>query len=275
LLNYLDLARNQISNYRSSKITQQNLQEKTNILKNLKILTLSFKSLPPSKEKPITAEFELAREVNELEMELSCICKNERAFELSYLQEKPFYFDYIKDQNILPKQSDKYLYYVGLYLLFLLSNNRTTDFSTELELLDNKDKDNPYIKVSLDIEQFIVEGNYSHMAKLKNSTDDNYNYYLNKFDDTIRYQIARSMEKSYENLKWDNAMQLLMLKNENDLNEFIRQQNENPREDREIIWKREGDKIKFIPINENKASIPAYRIFNDSLLLGIETERIV
>jgi 26S proteasome regulatory subunit N12 len=274
-MNYLDLARNQISNYRSSKITQQNLQEKTNILKNLKILTLSFKSLPPSKEKPITAEFELAREVNELEMELSCICKNERAFELSYLQEKPFYFDYIKDQNILPKQSDKYLYYVGLYLLFLLSNNRTTDFSTELELLDNKDKDNPYIKVSLDIEQFIVEGNYSHMAKLKNSTDDNYNYYLNKFDDTIRYQIARSMEKSYENLKWDNAMQLLMLKNENDLNEFIRQQNENPREDREIIWKREGDKIKFIPINENKASIPAYRIFNDSLLLGIETERIV
>ena len=274
-MNYLDLARNQISNYRSSKITQQNLQEKTNILKNLKILTLSFKSLPPSKEKPITAEFELAREVNELEMELSCICKNERAFELSYLQEKPFYFDYIKDQNILPKQSDKYLYYVGLYLLFLLSNNRTTDFSTELELLDNKDKDNPYIKVSLDIEQFIVEGNYSHMAKLKNSTDDNYNYYLNKFDDTIRYQIARSMEKSYENLKWDNAMQLLMLKNENDLNEFIRQQNENPIEDRQIIWKREGDKIKFIPINENKASIPAYRIFNDSLLLGIETERIV
>jgi 26S proteasome regulatory subunit N12 len=274
-MNYLDLARNQISNYRSSKITQQNLQEKTNILKNLKMLTLSFKSLPPSKEKPIIAEFELAREVNELEMELSCICKNERAFELSYLQEKPFYFDYIKDQNILPKQSDKYLYYVGLYLLFLLSNNRTTDFSTELELLDNKDKDNPYIKVSLDIEQFIVEGNYSHMAKLKNSTDDNYNYYLNKFDDTIRYQIARSMEKSYEYLKWDNAMQLLMLKNENDLNEFIRQQNENPREDREIIWKREGDKIKFIPINENKASIPAYRIFNDSLLLGIETERIV
>ena len=274
-MNYLDLARNQISNYRSSKITQQNLQEKTNILKNLKILTLSFKSLPPSKEKPIIAEFELAREVNELEMELSCICKNERAFELSYLQEKPFYFDYIKDQNILPKQSDKYLYYVGLYLLFLLSNNRTTDFSTELELLDNKDKDNPYIKVSLDIEQFIVEGNYSHMANLKNSTDENYNYYLNKFDDTIRYQIARSMEKSYEILDNNNAIQLLMLKNENDLNEFIKQQNEDPREDREIIWKKEGGKIKFIPINENKASIPADRIFHDSLLLGIETERIV
>ena len=120
-----------------------------------------------------------------------------------------------------------------------------------------------------------MEGNYSHMAKLKNSIDEFYNYYLNKFDDTIRYQIARSMEKSYENLKIKDAMELLMIKNEGDLNEFIRQQNESPREDREIIWKKENNEIKFIPINENKASIPAYRIFNDSLLLGIETERIV
>ena len=148
-MNYLDLVRSQISNYHSSKVTKENLQEKTKILKNLKMLTLTFKSLPPSKEKPILEEFELAREVNELEMELSCICQNERAFELAYLQEKPFYFDYTK--TILKKQSDKYLYYVGLYLLFLLSNNRTTDFSTELELLNPKDKYNEYIKVSLDI----------------------------------------------------------------------------------------------------------------------------
>ena len=71
--------------------------------------------------------------------------KNERAFELSYLQVKPFYFDYIKNTQMLSSQSQKYLYYVGLYLLFLLSNNRTTDFSTELELLDIKDKNNQYI----------------------------------------------------------------------------------------------------------------------------------
>ena len=274
-MNYLDMVKNQIANYKSSKVTQANLAEKKGILKNLKILSLSFKSLPPSTEKPIKEEFEYAREINELEMELSCTCKNERAFELSYLQVKPFYFDYIKNKNILSKQSDKYLYYVGLYLLFLLSNNRTTDFSTELELLDAKDKNDQFIKVSLDIEQCIVEGNYSHMSKLKNSSDVNYNYYLNKFDDTIRFQIARSMEKSYETLNNKDAMNLLMLRNEHALNEFIRQQNENPREDREIQWKSEGDKIKFIPINENKPTIPAYRIFNDSLLLGIETEKIV
>ena len=274
-MNYLTMTRNQIANYKSSKVTQANIPEKKNILKNLKLLSLSFKSLPPSKVRPIREEFELAREINELEMELSCICKNEKAFELSYLQVKPFYFDYIKNKSIFTRQSDKYLYYVGLYLLFLLSNNRTTDFSTELELLDIKDKDNQYIKVSLDIEQCIVEGNYSNMSKLKNSSDVNYKYYLNKFDDTIRYQIARSMEKSYESINNKAAMQLLMLNNERALNEFVRQQNDDPREDREILWKNEGNKIIFIPINENKATIPADRIFLDSLLLGIETEKIV
>ena len=252
-MNYLTRTKNQIENFKSSKVTQANLKDKKEILKNLKILSLSFQSLPPSKEKPIQEEFELAREINELEMELSCICKNERAFD----------------------QSQKYLYYVGLYLLFLLSNNRTTDFSTELELLDTQDKNNQYIKISMDIEQCIVEGNYSHMSKFKNLSDVNYNYYLSKFDDTIRYQIARSMEKSYENINNKAAMNLLMLNNEHALNEFVKQQNEDPREDREILWKNEGDKIIFIPLNDNKATIPAYRIFHDSLLLGIETEKIV
>ena len=95
-MNYLAMTKNQIENFKSSKVTQANLNDKKAILKNLKILSLSFKSLPPSKENPIKEEFELTREINELEMELSCICKNERAFELSYLQVKPFYFDYLK-----------------------------------------------------------------------------------------------------------------------------------------------------------------------------------
>ena len=272
-MNYLDMTKSQIEIFKSSPVSEANLKEKTNLLKQIKIYSLNFKSLPPSKEKPIEEEFELAREINELEMELSCICKNERAFELAYLQTKPYYFDYIK--SILKKQSEKYLYYVGLYLLFLLSNNRTTDFSTELELLDVKDKNDQFIKVSLDIEQCIMEGNYSHMSRLKSSNDVNYNYYLSKFDDTIRFQIARSMEKSYDSLNAKAAMNLLMLNNEQALNEFVRQQNDNPRDDKEILWKNDGNIIKFIPINENKASIPADRIFHDSLLLGIETEKIV
>ena len=86
------MAKNQIANYKSLKVTQANLSEKKTILKNLNILCL-FKSLPPSKIRSINEEFELAGVINELEMKLSCICKNE-AFELSYLQVKPYYFEY-------------------------------------------------------------------------------------------------------------------------------------------------------------------------------------
>ena len=89
------------------------------------------------------------------------------------------------------------------------------------------------------------------------------------------FKLQEVWKKSYETLNNKAAMNLLMLKNEHALNEFIRQQNENPREDRVILWKKDGDKISFIPINENKPSIPADRIFHDSLLLGIETEKIV
>lgn len=277
-MNITDLVQGQLNSYKATKVNESNLQEKTSALKNLKILSLSLPSLPPSTKPPVQIEYILAREILELEMELSCILKNERAFELSYLQIKPFYFDYIKPQFFskgLPK-SEKFLYYVGLYLLFLLSNNRTTDFSTELELLNVEDRNSHYIKVSLDIEQCIMEGNYSQLARLKNSNDKFYNYYLNKFDDTTRYQIARSMEKSYQSLNVNEAMKLLMFSNQQDLGNFIRQQNEGDQGgEKEINWKLTGDKIEFIPLNENKAHIPAYRIFADALLLGIETEKII
>ena len=272
-MNYLDMVKGKLDSYKSIPISQENIKEKTEQLRALKLLCLSFKSLPPSKEKPINAEFEFAREIIELEMELSCFCNNENAFELSYLQIKPYYFDYPKKIEI--KQSEKYLYYVGLYLVFLLSNNRTTDFSTEIELINIRDRNNTYIKISLDIEQCIMEGNYSQLATFRNSKDNYYNYYLEKFDDTTRYQIARSMEKSYESLDINDAMKLLIFNSQQDLNEFIKQQNEDKRDDREILWKVSGDKIEFIPINQNTTNIPAYRIFNDSLLLGIETEKIV
>ncbi len=56
-----------------------------------------------------------------------------------------------------------------------------------------------------------------------------------------------------------------MLNNEHPFNEFVRQQKDNLHKDIEIIWKNKGNKIKWIPINENKAIIPARWIFHDSL----------
>ena len=69
-------------------------------------------------------------------------------------------------------------------------------------------------------------------------------------------------------------MQMLMLANEGELNNFIKAQNEQI-EDREINWTISGDRIVFTPLNKEKESIPAYSIISDTLRLGIEMEKII
>lgn len=265
-LNHTQMIKSQIDNYKQLKT----IEEQVAALKKLKIHIFQFNTLPPSKQKPIMEEYVIAREINELEMELALKQKDEKGFELGYLKAKQFYFD---SKNIIPSKSEKMIYYIGLYLLHLLSNNRTTDFSTEIELIDIKDLTNPYIKVSRDLEQSIMEGNYKHLFQMKNSNDQFYNYYLGKFDDAIRFQIARSAEKSYDSLRASDAITLLMLNNANELQAFVKTQNEN--EEKEIDWKLVGDRILFIPLNKEKTSIPSYRIINDNIYLGIETEKII
>jgi len=53
-----------------------------------------------------------------------------------------------------------------------------------------------------------------------------YNYYLGKFDNVIRFQIARSAGKSYDSLKICNVVNLLILNNSEGLNNFNKEQNE-------------------------------------------------
>ena len=118
-----------------------------------------------------------------------------------------------------------------------------------------------------------MEGNYKQIAQMKQSSDQFYNFFLSKFDDAIRYQIARSAEKSYDSLKVSDAMTMLMLNNENELNNFIKAQE--AIEDREINWVLTGDRIVFIPLEKEKESIPAYSIVADALRLGIEMEKII
>ena len=265
-MNYLALTKSKIENFKKTSEKEKELA-----LKELKILMLQFTSLPPSQNTPIQEEFELALQIIELEMEYSLQKKDEKAFELAYLKAKQFYFEF--EGKIIKKKSEKKFYFIGLYLLYLLSNNKTTDFSTEVELLSKEDLSNAHIKISRDLEQSIMEGNYTAITQMKPLSDHFYNFFLSKFDDAIRYQIARSAEKSYESLKISDALQILMLSGETELGNFIREQEK--LEDREINWVISGDRIVFIPLEKEKESIPAFSIVADALRLGIEMEKII
>jgi len=88
-----------------------------------------------------------------------------------------------------------------------------------------------------------MEGNYKQIIAMKNEI--NYNYYknyLNKFDNTIRYQIARSAENSYESLKTSDAISLLMLNNYQELQAFIKNEIS---EDSEIQWEITNERLYF------------------------------
>ena len=141
------------------------------------------------------------------------------------------------------------LYFVGLYLLHLLANNRTTDFCMELELLDIPDLTNEYVRVSRDLEQSIMEGNYKNVFSIHSHVNNpHYNYYLDKFYDAIRFQIARSSEKSFDSLRITDAIILLNLKNQEQLIDFIKYENET-NELREINWYIIGDRLYFNPVS--------------------------
>jgi 26S proteasome regulatory subunit N12 len=264
----LSIAKTKIQNY--FQYTDENTRNA--ILKQLKLMMLNFKSLPPSTHPIIVEEFLVAREILEIEMEKYLNARDTKNFELAYLKIKQFYFDY---KGVLPK-SERMLYFVGLYLLHLLANNRTTEFCTELELLDVADLNSPYVRISRDLETCIMEGNYKHIQNIKSESINlpHYKDYLEKFDNAIRFQIARSAEKSYESLSLNDAFALLMLNNVQELNSFIKYDNES-REAREIDWQISYDRVHFIPINRDKLSIPAQSIIEDTITLATEIEKII
>jgi 26S proteasome regulatory subunit N12 len=264
----LSTAKTRIQNY--YQFTDNSQRNAT--LKQLKLIMLNFKSLPPSNTPVIVEEFFIAREILEIEMEKYLNARDTKNFELAYLKIKQFYFDY---KDILPK-SERMLYFVGLYLLHLLANNRTTEFCTELELLDVPDLNSSYVKISRDLETCIMEGNYKHIQNIKSESMNlpHYNDYLEQFDNAIRFQIARSAEKSYDSLSLNDAAALFMFNNIHELNNFIKYDNES-REAREIDWKVSHDRVHFIPINRDKMSIPSHSIIEDTITLATEIEKII
>jgi hypothetical protein len=48
-----------------------------------------------------------------------------------------------------------------------------------------------------------------------------YQYFVDKFVDAIRYEIARSAEKAYESLSVKDMQKLFMIENLNELQNFI------------------------------------------------------
>ena len=94
---------------------------------------------------------------------------------------------------------------LGLYLLYLLSQNKISEFHVELQSIPSSDHSNIYINVPVSLEQYFVDGNYAKVLATKNVPLDAYNFFISKFIDTVRTEIARSVEVSYNQLTLQDA----------------------------------------------------------------------
>merc|ERR1712241_508466 len=185
---------------------EKKLQEVEKLLLELKI---EFAATQPANER----ELLVMREVFEIGAQYSVCAKDVPSFERYMSMLKSVYTDQSKS---LPESSRKYEL-LGLNLLCLLSQNRLSDFHTELELLPCEILlENPYIANPVQLEQFIMEGKYNKVIDTRyNVPADSYKFFIDVLLVTIRDEIASCMEKAYEDIDAEECrkMCILMLAN--------------------------------------------------------------
>jgi 26S proteasome regulatory subunit N12 len=121
-----------------------------------------FENLPPTSPVDMR-ECILAREVYEYATFLSLEKGDIETFERNFTTVKTYYDEF---EGILPPSQKKYTI-LGLYLLYLLSFNKISEYHTEIELIPIAELNNVFIKVPMSLEQYFVEGSYNKILSSK------------------------------------------------------------------------------------------------------------
>ena len=98
-----------------------------------------------------------------------------------------------------------------------------------------------------------------------------YHFFIDKFADAIRYEIARSAERAYESLKLADTAKMFMITEQKDLMQFIAS---NDQKDN-IGWEVRGDRLHFVRERKEVDSIPATKMINLALDYATELNRII
>ncbi|KAG7217622.1 hypothetical protein INR49_021310 [Caranx melampygus] len=165
-----------------------NLSRCGELLSKLKISLLELNFLPTTGSALTKQQLILARDVLEIGALWSILKKDIPSFERYMAQLKCYYFDY-KDE--LPEAA--YMHQLlGLNLLFLLSQNRVSEFHTELERLSARDiQTNVYIRHPVSLEQVFDE-------------------------------IAGCIEKAYEQIQFSEATRVLFFSSPKKMTEYAK-----------------------------------------------------
>jgi hypothetical protein len=79
-----------------------------------------------------------------------------------------------------------------------------------------------YIKVPVSLENYFVEGSYGKILQQQQQVPlEEYTFFVSKFADAIRIEIARSAERSYESLALNDMQKMFTIETREELNAFI------------------------------------------------------
>lgn len=166
---------------------------------------------------------------------------------------------------------------LGLNLMWLLIENRLSEFHSECELLSSSNIDDLYLQFPIALERKMMVGVYDEVLQMS-LPHKSYEFFMNQMFRTVRDSIADCMEVSYTSLSIPEAMDLMKCKDEADLRDYIA----TARDD----WIIDTDRITFQPdsvtANNNTAAsscqlqdLPSMKWIQQSLAYATEMEKIV
>lgn len=122
------------------------------------------------------------------------------------------------------------------------------------------------------LETYFVQGSYQKiLTQQQNVPLQAYHFFIDKFVDAIRYEIARSAERSYESLRLSDMQKIFMI---NDKDQMIAFCKANDHKDR-IGWEINGDRLHFVRERKEVAEIPNIKMTNRMLEYATELNRII
>lgn len=163
MTSYIEKVQNTLQKYKSIAEGPSTIADRDKLMIQLRIELTAFENLPPSNPVDVR-ECILAREVYEYACFLSVEKQDIEAFERNFTIVKTYYDEF---SSILPESQKKYSL-IGLYLLYLLSFNKISEYHTEIELIPYSElNNNVFIKVPVSLEQYFVEGSYGKILNSK------------------------------------------------------------------------------------------------------------
>ncbi|KAH8581709.1 proteasome regulatory subunit Rpn12 family [Cryptosporidium sp. chipmunk genotype I] len=256
------------------KNRSDNLNKLSNLIKELKIMLIELPSLSLSSKEIDLTELVIARDVLEISVLVSVRKEDLSGFERDFLNLQRYYIDY---ESILEKSENQDMI-KGLYLLYLLSCDRISDFHIALEIVSPNDQENKFISFSKKLELYLLDGNYSKIMQMQSSlpTPD-YQIFFKELIDTCREKVAKCIECSYDKISIDKLKSMMRFSTNEELISFINEMSPNSNRERlntsKVHWKLIDSAVYF----EKKSSSSSNNLdlISNTLGYAIELERII